>query len=65
MTKAERRTRFEVAIEVANAVYSDMCRDPDVTKEHTREFCDILIQMQTFKCSLDPRPYDHENEFIP
>ncbi len=60
MTKAERRTRFEVAIEVVNTVFSDMCRDRDVPKEQTREFCDLIIQMNQFKCSLDPRPYDHE-----
>lgn len=62
MLKSERRARFQVACEVANRVYTDLCRDPEVPKAVTDECCYLLIEMQKFAASLDPRPYDHEEE---
>ena len=60
MLKSDRRTRFMVAYEVANKVYSDLCSDPEVPKDVTSECCDLIIQMYKFAASLDPKPYDHE-----
>lgn len=54
MTKAERRARFEVAIEVAQSVYKDMCQDRDVRKEQVYEFCELLTEMYQFSETLKP-----------
>lgn len=62
MLKSERRARFEVAYEVANRVYSDLCHDPEVPKAVTSECCDLLIQIYQFATKLDPRPYDQEED---
>ena len=54
MTKEERRTRFEVAIEVAQSVYKDMCQDRAVRKEQVYELCQLLTEMYQFSETLKP-----------
>ena len=61
MLKAERRARLEAAYEAVNRVYTDLCRDPEVSNETTLECCDLLQKLYAFAVSMDPRPYDYED----
>lgn len=54
MTAAERKARFDVALEIINTVYTDLCRDPNATKEHVYEFCSLVIEMNQFGETLKP-----------
>ena len=48
MTKEERRIRMQVAMEILDAVYTDICHDNEITREETREFCDFIIETRMF-----------------
>lgn len=48
MTKEERRIRFGVAIEEAEKVYSDYCRDLELTREQVTEFLGVIQHMRRF-----------------
>ena len=54
MTAEERKARFDVALEIVNTIYTDMCRDPNVTKAHVYEFCSLIIVMNQFGETLKP-----------
>jgi hypothetical protein len=48
MTKEERRIRMQVALEILDNVYTDICHDNETTREETREFCDFIIETRMF-----------------
>ncbi len=48
MTKEERKIRMQVALEILNDVYTDICRDNEITREETRDFCDFIIETRKF-----------------
>ena len=55
MTNAERKTRLEVAIEVAEKVHNDICHDTtgQFTREHLLDLVDIIIKLRSFASSLE------------
>lgn len=57
MSKAERKARFEVAIEIMQTVYNDMCKAPfeEVSREQTYEFCCLLQDMYKFSSTLSEK----------
>lgn len=52
MTKNERQTRFDVALEIVNGVYTDYCKDEKVTREQANEFCQLIQDMIRFSLIL-------------
>ena len=48
MTKEERKVRMQVALEILDDVYTDICHDNETTREETREFCDFIIETRMF-----------------
>ena len=53
MTPDERKIRFDVALDIANRVYTDYCQDLNVTREDAQEFCYFIIDMQRFSAFLE------------
>lgn len=47
MTKTERKARFDVAVEIVEKVYNDMCHasTDEVSREETLDFCYFLQEM--------------------
>lgn len=53
MTPDERKIRFDIALDIADKVYTDYCHDMNVTREDARKFCDFIIDMQRFSAFLE------------
>lgn len=45
MTDEERKTRFEVALEIAEKAYSDYCKDENKSREQCLRFNDCIQEM--------------------
>lgn len=58
MTKEERRIRMQVAMEILDNVYTDICHDNEITREKTREFCDFIIETRMFLTNFDKKEKD-------
>lgn len=48
MTAAERKIRFDIALEQVQRIYNDYCRDSNTTRDQTYEFCCLVRNMITF-----------------
>lgn len=50
MTNTERRIRIDIAIEVVEGVYSDLCREStaQISREQTYELANIILQLRTY-----------------
>lgn len=50
MTEIERKIRFDVAIDIVNDVFTDMCREPAnvVSRETAQEFAYFLMDMRAW-----------------
>ena len=55
MTNAERKTRLEVAIEVAEKVHTDICHDTtgQFSRERLLDLAYIIIQLRVFSSTLN------------
>lgn len=55
MTNAERKTRLEVAIEVAEKVHTDICHDTtdQFSRERLLDLAYTIIQLRVFASSLN------------
>lgn len=53
MTAAERRIRFNIALEMVQSVYTDYCRDESKTREQSGKFCDFVVDMINFSAVLN------------
>lgn len=52
MTRDERKIRFDVALEIVQNVYSDYCKDQDMTREQCYDFNDLVVSMIHFSSRL-------------
>ena len=54
MTNAERKTRLNVAIEVAERVHNDLCheRTEEISREKLMDLVDIIVKLRYFAESL-------------
>lgn len=55
MTKEERKIRMQVALEIMDNVYTDVCHDREISREEAREFCYFLISAQHFVANFDKK----------
>ena len=52
MTAAERKIRFDIALEMVQRVYNDYCHDESKTREQAYEFCCFVQEMIGFSAIL-------------
>lgn len=52
MTKEERKIRFDVALEIVQKVFTDYCKDQDVSREERHDFNDVVLDMIRFSSVL-------------
>lgn len=52
MTRKERKTRFDVALDIVQKIHSDYCNDIDTTREQANEFNDVVQNMIRFSSVL-------------
>ena len=52
MTAAERKIRFDIALEMVQRVYDDYCHDQSKTREQSYEFCCFVQDMMKFAGTL-------------
>ena len=55
MTKEERKIRMQVALEIINSVYTDICHDSETSREEAREFCYFLLDARKFTENFDKK----------
>ena len=62
MTEAERKIRFDIALEMAQKVYNDYCHDQNKTREQAYEFCCVVQEMIRFSAVLDGEVKEAKHE---
>lgn len=52
MTAAERKIRFDVALEMVESIYHDYCHDESKTRAQAYNFCCLVQEMLAFAATL-------------
>ena len=53
MTPEERAIRFRIAVEMVSRIYADCCKDQNVSKEDTQDFCYLVQDINKFADRLE------------
>lgn len=61
MTKAERKIRFDIALEIVEKVYIDYCHDSNVTRQRVGAFNDFVTSMIKFSTILENEAKQKDN----
>lgn len=63
MVRERRKIQFDVALELIEKVYSDYCKDADVTREQAYEFYGLVQDMIRFSTVLDNQIKESSKEY--